>query len=114
MTRGHEQRMNNIRKFGEANTARFNERMTQMDRNKAAFDNRMADQDRQQRIQIDTIRGESKYVDPNSGQRVTVEDGYNHVYQSRQDPSVSYGTNTPIDAGQLDWQELQKVEQKDY
>lgn len=114
MTRGHEQRMNNIRRFGEANTARFNERMTQMDRDKAAFDSRMADQDRQQRIRVDTIRGESRYADPTTGERVKVEDGHDHVYRSRQEPNVYYGTDTPINAGELDWQELQKVELKDY
>ncbi len=106
--------MNNIRQQGEANTARFNARMADMDRNKAAFDSRMASQDRQQEMRVDTIRGESKYVDPSSGERVKVEDGYNHVYRNRQDPTAYYGANTPIEAGQVDWQELKKVELKDY
>ena len=61
MTQGHEQRMNDIRRFGEANTARFNERMQQMDQNKAAFDSRMSGMDRQQELNVDTIRGVSKY-----------------------------------------------------
>ncbi len=114
MTRAHEQRMNNIRQFGEANTARFNERMSAMDRNKAAFDSRMSAMDRQQEIRVDTIRGVSKYSDPNTGERVKVEDGYDHVYRSRQDPTAYYSSDTPIEAGQLDWQELKKVELKDY
>lgn len=114
MTRAHEERMNNIRQFGAANTARFNQRMADMDRNKAAFDSRMSSMDRQQEIRVDTIRGESKYVDPSTGQRVKVEDGYNHVYRNRQNPDAYYGANTPIDVGQVDWQELEKVELKDY
>ena len=100
MTRAHEQRMNDIRGFGEANTARFNERM--------------ALSDRDQRIRVDTIRGETKYADPATSDRVKVEDGFNHVYRSRQNPELYYGTQTPIDAGALDWQELQKVQLKDY
>ncbi len=100
MTRGHEQRMQAIRQFGEANTARFNQRMTDMDRD--------------QRIRVDTIRGESKYVNPNTGQQVKVEDGYKHVYNSQQHPNLFLATDKPIDPGALDWQELQKVQLQDY
>jgi hypothetical protein len=100
MTRAHEQRMNDIRAFGEANTARFDERMARGDRD--------------QRLRVDTIRGETKYADPATGERVKVEDGFNHVYRSRQNPELFYGTQTPIDAGALDWQELRKVQLKDY
>ena len=114
MTRAHEQRMEGIRQFGEANTARFNQRMADMDRNKAAFDARMSSMDRQQEMTVDTIRGVSKYSDPSTGERVKIEDGYNHNYRNTQDPTVYYSTNTPIEANQLDWQELKKVELKDY
>ncbi|MDQ3116526.1 MAG: hypothetical protein M3Q86_07950 [Verrucomicrobiota bacterium] len=114
MTRGHEQRMEGIRRFGEANTARFNQRMADMDRNKAAFDARMSSMDRQQEITVDTIRGVSKYSDPSTGERVKIEDGYHHNYRNTQDPTVYYSTNTPIEANQLDWQELKKVELKNY
>lgn len=100
MTRAHEQRMNDIRAFGEASTARFNERMAQSDRD--------------QRIRVDTIRGETRYADPVTGQRIKVEDGYNHVYRSRQNPELFYGTQTPIDPGAVNWQELQKVQLRDY
>jgi hypothetical protein len=100
MTRAHEQRMAAIRQFGEANTARFNQRM--------------ADMDREQRIRVDTIRGESKYVNPATGQRVKVEDGYKHVYNSQQYPNLFFATDTPIDPGALDWQELQKIQLQDY
>jgi hypothetical protein len=85
-----------------------------MDRNKAAFDARMSSMDRQQEITVDTIRGVSKYSDPSTGERVKIEDGYHHNYRHTQDPTVYYSTNTPIEANQLDWQELKKVELKDY
>jgi hypothetical protein len=100
MTRAHEQRMNDIRAIGEASTARFNQRM--------------ADTDRDQRVRVDTIRGETKYADPATGDQVKVEDGFNHVYRGRQNPELFYGTTTPIDPGALDWQELQKVQLQDY
>ncbi len=114
MTRAHEQRMNGIRQFGEANTARFNQRMSDMDRNKAAFDSRMNLMDRQQELRVDTIRGVSKYSDPTTGERVKVEDGYDHVYRNQQNPNLYYEANTPIDVGRVDWQELQKVDARDY
>jgi hypothetical protein len=100
MTRGHNQRMAAIRQFGEANTARYNQRMSDMDRD--------------QRIRVDTIRGESQYVNPTTDERTKVEDGYNHVYASQQNPKLLLGTDTPIDSGELDWQELQKVQLRDY
>ena len=100
MTRGHQQRMEAIRQFGEANTTRFNQRM--------------ADMDRDQRIRVDVIRGESKYVNPTTGQQVKVEDGYKYVYNSQTHPNLFLGTDTPIDPGALDWQELQKVQLADY
>lgn len=100
MTRGHQQRMDAIRQFGEANTARFNQRM--------------ADSDREQRIRVDTIRGESKYVNPTTGEQVKVADGYKQVYQSQKHPNLFLATDTPINAGELDWQELQKVSLENY
>lgn len=100
MTRGHNQRMSAIRQFGEANTARYNQRMSDMDRD--------------QRIRVDTIRGESQYVNPTTGERTRVEDGYNHVYTRQQNPDFFIGTDTPINPGELDWQELQKVQLRDY
>lgn len=114
MTRAHEARMNNIAQQGAANTARYNERMAEMDRSHAAYNDRMASQDRQQEIRVDGIRGVSKYEDPTSGERVKVEDGYNHVYRDRQNPITYYGSNTPIEPGQVDWQELQRVSLRDY
>lgn len=109
MTRGHNARMNDIQQQGVANTARHNDRMAAMDRDKAAFDNRMGSMDRQQETRIDGIRGEANYVDPTTGERVKLQDGSNHVYRDNRNPTQYYGTDTPIDAGRIDWQELQKV-----
>ncbi len=100
MTQAHNQRMAAIRQFGETNTANFNQRMANMDRD--------------QRIRVDTIRGESQYANPTTGERVRVADGYNHVYSSQQHPKLFLGTDTPIDPSGLDWQELQKVQLRDY
>ena len=75
---------------------------------------RSASQDRRAEAFGDMIRGEAKYADPTTGERVQVQDGYNHVYRDRQDPTTTYSTNTPIDAGQVNWQELQRVALKDY
>lgn len=114
MTAAHNARMGDIKRQGDANTARYNERMAAMDVDKAAFDSRMASGDKQQEIRIDGIRGESKYADPTTGERVKVADGYNHVYRNQQDPTLYYGANTPLDPQQVNWQELQKVSLKDY
>jgi hypothetical protein len=36
------------------------------------------------------------------------------VYQSQQHPNLFLATDTPIDPGVLDWQELKKVQLQDY
>lgn len=100
MTRGHEQRMQAIRQFGEANTARFNQRMSDMDRD--------------QRIRVDTIRGETKFENAATGQRVKVQDAPQYIYQSEKHPSLFLGSDTPIDPQAVDWQELQRVQLSDY
>ena len=74
--------------------------------------NRRASQDRRSEAFSDALRGEAKYEDAATGQRVKVTDGYSHVYQDRQGNTLS--TNTPLDAGQVNWQELQRVETKNY
>lgn len=74
--------------------------------------NRRASQDRQSEAFGDYIRGEAKYEDAATGERVKVQDGYSHVYSDRQGTTLS--TNVPLDAGQVNWQELQRVESKNY
>ena len=68
--------------------------------------NRRASQDRQNEAFSDNIRGEAKYEDAATGERVKVTDGYSHVYSDRQGNTLS--TNVPLDAGQVNWQELQR------
>lgn len=60
----------------------------------------------------DVLAGKQKYEDA-GGNRATLEGGYNHVYKDRTNTYVLY-TNTPLDAGQVDWQELQRVETTRY
>ncbi len=112
MTRAHDARMGDIARQGAANTARHNDRMAAMDDNKAAFDSRMHSQDQQHQYAVDGIRGEARYADPTTGERVKVADDYRHVYSNGQGGYL--GTNTPIEAGQVNWQELQKLSQKEY
>jgi hypothetical protein len=112
MQQAHAQRMRDIQAQGEANTARFNERMSAMDQNHEAFRARMGAQERGHEAFVDTIRGQQKYEDPSSGQRVKLEDGYRHVYTDRQ--GNYYGTDTRIEAGTVDWQELRRVGLSEY
>jgi hypothetical protein len=52
-----------------------------------------------------------------NGNRARIEvriDGYKQVYQSQQHPNLFLATDTPIDPGVLDWQELKKVQLQDY
>ncbi len=79
-------------------TETYNERNKSMDKRNEAFS--------------DMMRGEAKYENSETGERVKLSDMYNHVYQDRQ--GNNYGTNTPVDAAQFDWTELQRVETKNY
>lgn len=74
--------------------------------------NRQQSQDRINESFGDALRGQAKYEDPTTGERVKVDDYYNHVYRNAQGTTLS--TNVPLDASQVDWQELQRVETKNY
>lgn len=118
MTAAHDQRMADIQRQGDANTARFNERMNAMDANQAAYMDQSAASDRQQQATIDTIRGESRYADPTTGERVKVEDAGANVYRRadgndlRNAPILA--TDAPLDPQQVDWTQLQKLSVQDY
>jgi hypothetical protein len=114
MTAGHNARMEAIRQAGDASTARYNERMSGMDANYAAWQGQQASQDRQHAYTIDTIRGEHRYADPTTGQQYTVQDGYNHVYRDTTSGNTTLSTQSPLDPQQVDWQELQRLQQADY
>ncbi len=77
----------------------------------AAADERRASEDRRSEAFSDGIRGQAKYEDAN-GDRVKVEDQYSHVYKN--DQGEYLGSNTPINPGLVNWQELQRVETKNY
>jgi hypothetical protein len=79
-------------------TETYNERSKSQDRNNEAFS--------------DMIRGDAKYENTETGERMKLSDSYNHIYQDRQ--GNNYGSNTPVDAGQFNWTELQRVETKNY
>ncbi|WP_400193394.1 hypothetical protein [Hymenobacter sp. B81] len=110
--RGHETRMADIQRQGAANTAAYQDRMNQMDQQHSAYLDRSRSQDRQHEYAVDAIREKEKYADPSTGEWVKVDAGYNHVYTDGQ--GRYYGSNTPINAGSVNWQELQRVALKDY
>jgi hypothetical protein len=118
MTAAHNQRMADIQRQGDANTARYQERMGAMDQNMAAWQAGQASSDRQQEYTIDGIRGESKYVDPTTGQTVKVADGYDNVYRGNNGTDLSnapiLATQSPLDPQQVDWVELQKLSMQEY
>lgn len=68
-------------------------------------------QDRNNEAFRDALGGQARYDDQN-GQRVRVQDEYAHVYKDRQ--GYYYGTSAPVDAAQLDWEELARVETRKY
>ncbi|RTQ49527.1 hypothetical protein EJV47_11920 [Hymenobacter gummosus] len=109
---GHNQRMADIQRQGAANTARYNERMDQMDASHNAYMARSKSQDQQHEYYVDAIREKEKYTDPTTGERVKVDAGYNHVYTDQR--GHYYGSNTPINASSVNWQELQKLSMKEY
>lgn len=113
MTRNHEARMADIARAGAASTARYNERMAAMDQQMASYQSNSASQARQHEYYVDNVvRGETKMADPNTGERVKLDNTYQHSYTDNQ--GHYYQSNTPINAGSLNWQELQQVTLKNY
>lgn len=104
MTAGHNARMAAIEQSGAASTA--------------AYEDRMAAMDHDQALTISTIRGESLYADPTTGQQVMVQDGSNHVYRANNGQDLGnapiLGTSTALDPQQVDWVALQQVPLSEY
>ncbi|GAB3583131.1 hypothetical protein GCM10027345_28340 [Hymenobacter daeguensis] len=102
-----------------------NQRITQQD--KAAYEafqqheqqlskEMAADRERSQR-QIaegrgDVLSGKARYDNTTTGERYRIDDRYSHVYQDRN--GALHGSSVPLDAGALNWQELQRVEMSGY
>lgn len=60
----------------------------------------------------DYLGGQTLYQNAETGQRTRVDNTYNHVYQDGQGHTLA--TNAPLSAGNVNWQELQQVELKNY
>ena len=69
-------------------------------------------QDRIAKSRGDLLSGKTQYDNAATGERYRLDDRYNHVYQDRN--GALHGSNVPLDASALDWQELQQVELKNY
>ncbi len=79
---------------------------------KEIADNKSKSQARINEAFDDGLRGDTKFEAPTTGERVTVRDDYNHVYSDGQGTLLK--TNAPLDASNVHWQELQRVELKNY
>ncbi len=60
----------------------------------------------------DYLGGRTLYQNPDTGERMKVDNNYSHVYQDGQGHTLA--TNAPLSAGNVNWQELQQVELKNY
>ena len=113
MRHNHEARMAGIARVGAITTARHNERMAAMDQKMAEYQANSTSRDRQHEYYLDNVvRGETKMVNPGTGERVKLDNTYQHSYTDNQ--GHYYQSNTPINAGSLNWQELQQVTLKNY
>ena len=112
-TAAHNQRMRDIAAVGAANTARHNERMDAMDQNMANYKANEARKDGQHEMYVDNvIRNETKYANPSTGERVKLDNRYEHAYTDGK--GNYYQSNTPIRASDVNWQELGQVSASDY
>lgn len=112
-TAAHNQRMGDIAAQGAANTARYNGRMADMDKNMADYKANEARKDGQHEAYVDNvIRNETKYANPSTGERVKLDNRYDHAYTDGK--GNYYQSNTPIQASDVNWQELGKVSMNDY
>jgi hypothetical protein len=112
-TAAHNQRMRDIAAVGAANTARHNDRMNAMDQRMASYQANEARKDGQHEAYVDNvIRNETKYENPGTGQRVKLDNRYEHAYTDGK--GNYYQSNTPIRASEVNWQELGKVSLNDY
>ncbi len=74
---------------------------------------RMAQNDRQNELFTDAvINGEAKYSNPDSGERVKLDSSYNHTYTDN--GGNYFQSNTPLQPGEVNWQEMEKVPFDDY
>ena len=78
----HQQRMADIKAFGEANTRAHNARMEMSDRNFESYQRRSAMTDAGHSNYIDGIWDRTNVTDPNNGQRYKVESGSDYYWMN--------------------------------
>ena len=109
----HQQRMANIKSFGDQNTARFNDRMAAMDQNMASWRANQAASDRNQEQFVDYIYGNTNVSDPNPGQAYKVEAGANQYWMNNQGEYIKsdnslYNPNLDQNINNQTWTEYEE------
>lgn len=109
----HQQRMANIKSFGDQNTARFNDRMAAMDQNMASWRANQAASDRNQEQFVDYIYGNANVRDPNTGQTYKVEAGANQYWMNNQGEYIKsdnslYNPNLDQNINNQTWTEYEE------
>lgn len=100
----HQGRMDDIKAFGEQNTARHNARMASMDQNMDTWKANQAAGDRNQEQLLDYIKEKTNVTDPNTGQTFKVDAGGKQYWMnnngeyiksddSSYDPNLDNGLN---------------------
>ncbi len=109
----HQERMANIKSFGDQNTARFNDRMAAMDQNMASWRANQAASDRNQEQFVDYIYGNTNVSDPNTGQTYKVEAGANQYWMNNQGEYIKsdnslYNPNLDQNINNQTWTEYEE------
>ncbi len=109
----HQQRMANIKSFGDQNTARFNDRMAAMDQNMASWRANQAASDRSQEQFVDYIHGNTNVSNTNTGQTYKVEAGANQYWMNNQGEYIKsdnslYNPNLDQNVNNQTWTEYEE------
>ena len=100
----------------KVNNEQFQQRMAaqrqQFDQHNANWVAQQHANDQSSQAFRDYLGGQTLYQNAETGQRTHVDNTYSHVYQDGQGHTLA--TNAPLSAGNVNWQELQQVELKNY
>lgn len=112
---GHQQRMADIKSFGDRNTANYNSRMAAMDQNMESWKSNQAAGDRNQERFVDYINGNTNVSDPNTGQTYKVEAGSNQYWMNNQGEYIksdnsNYNPNQDDNINNQTWTEYQEAQ----
>ncbi len=107
---GHQQRMNNIKSFGEQNTRNFNARSAASDAQYNSWKSGQVSSDRMQTNTINSINEVSTYRDA-SGNNVQVEGYYNNVYSNGNGEYIgtdnyNYNPNSDTNVNGANWEQM--------